>query len=46
MIVEIVDLQEKIDLFLPALDKMMSGELVTMEKVQVLQYGTTMTLDK
>ena len=27
-------------------DKMMSGGLVTMEKVQVLQYGTTMTLDK
>lgn len=45
VIVEIVDSQAKIDSFLPALDKMMTGGLVTMEKVQVLQYGTTMTLD-
>jgi uncharacterized protein len=39
VVVEIVDLKEKIDAFLPALDAMMSGGLVTMEKVQVLQYG-------
>ena len=39
IIVEIVDLQEKIDAFLPVLDEMMSSGLVTLEKVQVLQYG-------
>jgi uncharacterized protein len=44
VVVEIVDSQEKIDIFLPVLDEMMSGGLVTIEKVQVLQYGTTMNL--
>jgi PII-like signaling protein len=44
MIVEIVDSQEKIDTFLPVLDQMMSSGLVTIEKVQVLQYGTAGTL--
>jgi uncharacterized protein len=39
MLVEIVDSQEKIDGFLPVLDKMMTSGLVTIEKVQVLQYG-------
>jgi len=42
LIVEIVDTQEKIDEFLPVLDQMMSSGLVTLEKVQVLQYGTEM----
>jgi uncharacterized protein len=42
VVVEIVDAKEKIDAFLPVLDEMMSGGgLVTMEKVQVLQYGET-----
>lgn len=41
VVVELVDLQEKIDAFLPVLDGMMTSGLVTMEKVQVLQYGTT-----
>jgi hypothetical protein len=40
IVVEIVDSQEKIDAFLPVLDGMMSSGLVTLEKVQVLQYGT------
>ena len=40
VVVEIVDSQQKIDAFLPVLDGMMSSGLVTMEKVQVLQYGT------
>jgi PII-like signaling protein len=40
IVVEIVDSQEKIEAFLPILDGMMSGGLVTTEKVQVLQYGT------
>ena len=39
IVVEIVDTQEKIDTFLPVLDGMMSSGLVTLEKVQVLQYG-------
>jgi uncharacterized protein len=39
IVVEIVDVKEKIDAFLPALDAMMSGGLVTMEKVEVLQHG-------
>ena len=37
--VEIVDSKEKVDGFLPELDRMMSSGLVTLEKVQVLQYG-------
>lgn len=40
IIVEIVDSQEKIDLFMPILNDMMASGLVTLEKVQVLQYGT------
>ena len=39
VVVEIVDAQAKIDAFLPVLDGMMSSGLVTLEKVQVLQYG-------
>jgi PII-like signaling protein len=40
VVVEIIDSQEKIEMFLPILDGMMSSGLVTTEKVQVLQYGT------
>jgi PII-like signaling protein len=40
LIIEIIDAQDKIDAFLPVLDQMMSSGLVTIEKVQVLQYGT------
>jgi PII-like signaling protein len=40
VVVEIVDGQEKIDAFLPVLDGMMSSGLVTIEKVQVMQYGS------
>jgi uncharacterized protein len=39
MIVEIVDSQAKIDAFIPVLDTMMGSGLITVEKVQVLQYG-------
>jgi PII-like signaling protein len=39
MVIEIVDTQEKIDSFLPVLDSMIGSGLVTLEKVQVLQYG-------
>jgi PII-like signaling protein len=40
LVIEIVDSEEKINAFLPALDGMMTSGLITMEKVQVLQYGT------
>ena len=43
VVVEIVDAQEKIDAFLPELDRMMSSGLVTIEKVQVLHYGKDKT---
>ncbi len=38
MVIEIVDTEDKIKAFLPVLDGMMRGGLVTLEKVQVLQY--------
>jgi hypothetical protein len=40
VVVEIVESEEKINEFLPVLDGMMGSGLVTLEKVQVLQYGT------
>ena len=40
VVVEIVDSKEKIDAFLPVLDEMMSSGLVTIERAEVLQYGT------
>jgi uncharacterized protein len=39
IMVEIVDTEAKINEFLPTLDKMMASGLITLEKVQVLQYG-------
>lgn len=39
LVVEIVDSEAKIKEFLPVLDEMMSGGLVTLEKVQVFKYG-------
>jgi len=38
LVIEIVDSEEKINTFLPALDEMMGGGLVTLEKVKVLHY--------
>ena len=38
IVIEIVDAPEKIQAFLPALDAMMDGGLVTLEKVQVIEY--------
>jgi uncharacterized protein len=40
LVIEIVDSEEKINDFLSVLDGMMSSGLITLEKVQVLQYGT------
>ena len=39
LIIEIVDAEDKVRAFLPALDAMMSSGLVTLERVEVLQYG-------
>ena len=44
IVIEIVDSQEKIEGFLPALDDLMGSGLVTLEKIQVLRYGTDGTL--
>ncbi len=45
LVIEIVDTEEKIKAFLPTLDAMMSGGLVTLEKVQVLLYGDSVKHD-
>lgn len=38
MVIEIVDSDEKINAFLPELDGMLGGGLVTLEKVKVIEY--------
>ncbi len=38
MVIEIIDSEDKIRAFLPALDGMIGGGLVTLEKVQVIDY--------
>ncbi|HEV2320300.1 MAG TPA: DUF190 domain-containing protein [Verrucomicrobiae bacterium] len=38
IVIEIVDTEEKINLFLPFLDEMMRGGLVTLEKARVIDY--------
>ena len=40
IVLEIVDTEAKINEFLPILERMMASGLITLEKVQVLQYGT------
>ena len=40
MIVEIIDCEEKIAAFLPILDDMVEGGLVSLEEVRVLHYGS------
>lgn len=40
LVIEIVDDEEKIAAFLPILETIMTSGLITLEKVQVLQYGT------
>jgi hypothetical protein len=39
LVIEIVDSEEKINGFVPILGGLMTSGLVTLEKVQVLQYG-------
>lgn len=38
LVIEIVDTEEKINEFLPVLDEMMHGGLVTLEKARVIDY--------
>ena len=38
IVIEIVDSEAKINAFLPALEEMMSGGMVTLERVQVIEY--------
>jgi hypothetical protein len=38
LVIEIVDTEEKINAFLPVIDKMLKGGLVTLEKVRVIDY--------
>ena len=45
MVIEIVDSEEKINGFLPALDGMIDSGLVTLERVQVLGYGGSSLAD-
>jgi PII-like signaling protein len=39
IVIEIVDGEDRIDAFLPELEKLMGSGLVTLEKVKVLRYG-------
>ena len=41
LVIEIIDGEDKINAFLPVLETIMTSGLVTLEKVQVLQYGVT-----
>jgi PII-like signaling protein len=41
MVVEIVDAEDKIHAFLGTIEPIMGAGLVTLERVQVLRYGTT-----
>ena len=38
MVIEIVDSEEKVNTFLPVLDQMMGGGLVTLERAKVIRY--------
>ncbi len=38
LVIEIVDTEEKINAFLPSIDQMMKGGLVTLEKARVIHY--------
>ena len=43
LVIEIVDSEEKIRAFLPTLDGMMGGGMVTLEKVEVVHYRSAET---
>jgi PII-like signaling protein len=39
LVIEIVDSQDKVNTFLPALNRTMTEGMVTLEKIKVLRYG-------
>lgn len=41
VIVEIIDRADRVDAFMPVLDRMMQGGLVTREDVKVIRYSTS-----
>ena len=46
LVIEIVDAEEKIQGFLPVLDEMMKGGLVTLERVRVIDYRANPDLEE
>jgi PII-like signaling protein len=46
LVIEVVDSEEKIQAFLPVLDEMMKGGLVTLEKVRVIDYRADPDLEE
>ena len=46
LVIEIVDTEEKIQAFLPVLDEMMKGGLVTLEQVRVIDYRANPDLEE
>ena len=46
LVIEIVDTEEKIRAFLPVLDEMMKGGLVTLERVRVIDYRANPDLEE
>src|SRR5204862_5199171 len=45
IVIEIVDSEEKVDGFLPVLDEMMGGGLVTLEKIKVIRHRHQLPTD-
>ena len=45
LVIEIVDSEEKVQAFLPLLDKMMGGGLLTLEQVRVIEYRAGQDLE-
>lgn len=39
LVVEVVDCREKLDAIMPRIDAMMTGGMITLEKVSVIRYG-------
>ena len=46
LVIEIVESEEKINSFLPMVDEMMKGGLVTLEKVRVIDYRADEALEE
>jgi len=46
LVIEIVDTEEKVQGFLPVLDEMMKGGLVTLERVRVIDYRASPDLEE